>query len=682
MADFRKWLLALAAVAVLLCLGSSTAFAQGAFTCNTNAGSPNIVRAEGVAELVGDLILNCTGGVPTTAGKFIPLSNVQVSLNTNITSRIISGASGASEALILIDEPFPASPNPSSATPSPTVLGHPLATPPTPPTYGQALNQLGCLANNNTNCQIVSVGVGIGALGSYNGGVGGSGVNFFVPGPHYNVFQGVQSNNSTITWQGVPIDAPGTAGTRVIRITNIRANACLLGVSSTFIPTQITELIGVNGGETITINNPSQIVGLAEQGLLAKLQTDTYVQCDSLNPFLVENAPGSPVAIGAASGFPTLSATEGFGYSFKPRNYNQIESGLDSMSMNGTADPDSDVGLQNVPGFTYRTESGFIPGSISFAGDTEDGIKFPASSYTSGTGVNGSGSVGLASQGTEISFAFAGIQTGVSIFVPGAVTLTGNYGPGTPAGYAMLIGGDGTGNPNQLTISGSTAVATYEILYSDPSVTETLAIPAYAAYISNTGQNIPAPGVATVSVNFAPLSTAPTASTSAPIPRFCQPYTPANLFTINSCNCNLLFPFVTNQFGFDTGVAIANTTADTLNGVTPQQGLVTLTYYGTTTGGGAAPPTAVTTSDVPSGAELVFTLSSGGNYGIPATPGFEGYIIARANFQYCHGFAFISDAGAQKLAEGYLAIQLDLPMLESHGRPRRERRPLNLTLVS
>jgi len=650
MADFRKWLLALAAVAVLLCLGSSTAFAQ-AFTCNTNAGSPNIVRAEGVAELVGDLILNCTGGVPTTGGKFIPLSNVQVSLNTNITSRIISSATGASEALILIDEPFPASPNPSSATPSPTVpesFGPPFV----PPTYGQALNQLGCLANNNTNCRVVSVGVGIGKLGSYSGVSN----NTFAPGPHYNVFQGVQSNNSTITWQGVPIDAPGTAGTRVIRITNIRANACLLGVSSTFIPTQITELIGVNGGETITINNPSQIVGLAEQGLLAKLSTDSYVQCDNLNPFLIENQSGSPTSIGSPG--VTFSATEGFAYSFKPRNYNQIEFGI---AIGGPVppanDPDSDVGPQNVPGFTYRTESGFLPGKI---GDN-------LGNYTSGSG--SFGTVGLATQGTEISFAFAGVQTGVSLFVPGAVTLTGNYGLGTTPGYAVLVGGDGTTGLNQLTISGSTAVATYEILYSDPSVLETLAVPAYAAYISNTGQNIPAPGTATASVNFAPLSTSPTASSSAPIPRFCQPYTPSNLYTINSCNCNLLFPFVTNQFGFDTGVAIANTTADTLNGVTPQQGLVTLTYYGTTTGGGAAPPTAVTTSEVTSGSELVFTLSSGGNYGIPATPGFEGYIIARANFQYCHGFAFISDAGAQKLAEGYLAIQLDLPMLNRTGVP-------------
>jgi len=650
MADFRKWLLALAAVAVLLGFGSSTVFAQPAFTCNTNAGSPNIVRGEGVAELVGDLILNCTGGVPTRGGVFIPLSNVQVSLNTNITSRIVSAATGASEALILIDEPFPslASENPTGPTPAP----------------GQTTNQEACFANNNTNCRIISVGVGVGNRGSYNGFN-----NEFTPGPHYNVFQGYQGPNpSTLVWQGVPIDAPGTAGTRVIRITNVRANACLLGVSSTFVPTQIIELIGVNGGETITINNPSQIVALAEQGLITANGTSTYTQCIDVNSFLITGAPGEPVAVG----FPLLqsvSATEGFGYSFKPRNYNQILSGLGGV----TNDSDADIGLQNIPGFTYRTESGFIPGThIGYAGATVGGQQFPAGNYISGGGTTGS--VGLASQGTEIQFAFAGVGAGVNLFVPGAINLTGNYGTDshgnqTPAGFAMLIGGDGTTGPNPLTVSGTTAVATYEILYSDPSVTETLTVPVFVAYISNTAQNLPGPGTTTVAVNFAPLSTSPVMSATAAIPRFCQPYTAANLFNIVSCNCNLLFPFVTNQAGFDTGVAIANTSADTLNNVTPQQGLVTLTYYGNTTGGGAAPPTAVTTSMVPAGAELIFTLSNGGNYGIPATPGFEGYIIARANFQYCHAFAFISDVGAQKLAEGYLAIQLDVPGLERTGVP-------------
>ena len=89
MADFRKWLLAFAVVALLLGMGSS-ANAQtqnAAFACTANAGVPPIVRAEGIAELVGDLILNCTGGTFTPGGLPIPQSNVQIFLNTNVTSR-------------------------------------------------------------------------------------------------------------------------------------------------------------------------------------------------------------------------------------------------------------------------------------------------------------------------------------------------------------------------------------------------------------------------------------------------------------------------------------------------------------------------------------------------------------------------------------------------------------------
>jgi hypothetical protein len=70
---------------------------------------------------------------------------------------------------------------------------------------------------------------------------------------------------------------------------------------------------------------------------------------------------------------------------------------------------------------------------------------------------------------------------------------------------------------------------------------------------------------------------------------------------------------------------------------------------------------------VPAGQELIFTLSNGGNFGVPATPGFQGYIIAVSQFQFCHAFAFISDVGAQRLAEGYVAIQLDVPTLNRTG---------------
>jgi hypothetical protein len=185
-------------------------------------------------------------------------------------------------------------------------------------------------------------------------------------------------------------------------------------------------------------------------------------------------------------------------------------------------------------------------------------------------------------------------------------------------------------------------------------------------YTSNTGSNIPATTTtaSTVGVEFSPQSTVGTAAPS-PIPRFGPSGSPVGIFSISPCSCNLLFPFVTNIAGFDTGIAIANTTADPF-GTSAQTGTVTLNYYGTTSGGGAAPPVAVS-SAITGGQEVIFTLSNGGNYGIPATPGFEGYIIAQADFQFCHGFAFISDVGAQKLAEGYLAISLDIPGLNRTG---------------
>src|SRR5579871_3908414 len=106
MADFRKWLFAFAVVALMLGLQVSASAQTNApaFACTANAGVPPIVRAEGVTELVGDLILNCTGGTFTPAGLNIPQSNVQIFLNTNVTSRTYAG--GLSEAILTIDEPF------------------------------------------------------------------------------------------------------------------------------------------------------------------------------------------------------------------------------------------------------------------------------------------------------------------------------------------------------------------------------------------------------------------------------------------------------------------------------------------------------------------------------------------------------------------------------------------------
>ncbi len=108
MADFRKWLLAFAVLALI----AIPAAAQGnvnPLQCVANGGVPPILRAEGLTEQVGDVVLSCTGGVPQGPGVALPLINVQIFLSTPITSRLTSTTGSQwSSALLIIDEARPA----------------------------------------------------------------------------------------------------------------------------------------------------------------------------------------------------------------------------------------------------------------------------------------------------------------------------------------------------------------------------------------------------------------------------------------------------------------------------------------------------------------------------------------------------------------------------------------------
>jgi len=618
---------------------------------------PNIVRVEGITELLGDLILNCTGGKPTPAGTAIPLQNVVVQLansGVNITSRIVGSTTAgtptydASEALLLIDEPFP--------------TGHATGVGAVPDVINPPTMQAGCLAINNTNCAITvpTVGsyTGIGGSGPYNGQTFLSGSTSTT---YYNVFQGVQITSDSISWSGVPIDAPGTTGTRVIRITNIRAN--MVGQA---IGTQISMNISVNGSQLITITpSTASVVGRVEQGLVPSIATaGTYEQCNSVNTYLLSPAPSNPVT--TDSGI-AVSATEGFPYAFRPQNYVQMTPSGTYTLPGGTLLP------QDVLNYPYSTESAFTP---YLANASASGFTFVDDTNTlSGT------SVGIASQGTQITFSVTGVTSGVSLYAPSYVYLSGAYGTGTVVGVAVLLNSIGgyPSTPPPVLLQGGTPVAatpmavnsaggttasfTYEIIYANPSVQETLSVPISVAYLSNTASNLPgttATGAATqAAVGFYPISTVTTATPTDPIPRFGPSYPPSNLFTIASCTCNLLFPFVSNVPGFNTGVAIANTSDDPF-GTTPQTGTVTLWYYGTNV---PAMSPVTTTAPIAAGQTLTFDLM-GGNSGLGIAPatGFQGYIIAQTNFQYCHGFAFISNPQVT-FAEGYLAISLDLPVV-------------------
>lgn len=100
----------------------------------------------------------------------------------------------------------------------------------------------------------------------------------------------------------------------------------------------------------------------------------------------------------------------------------------------------------------------------------------------------------------------------------------------------------------------------------------------------------------------------------------------------------LLFPYISNRGGFDTGIAIANTGEDPFPNSTGATGKVTLYYYGYNTSGSTPPSMA--SDPIPPGQMLMYTaaVGSGQYHGtLVPVPGFNGYIIAVCNFPFAHG---------------------------------------------
>jgi len=117
----------------------------------------------------------------------------------------------------------------------------------------------------------------------------------------------------------------------------------------------------------------------------------------------------------------------------------------------------------------------------------------------------------------------------------------------------------------------------------------------------------------------------------------------------------LLFPYVTNQAGFDTGISLSNISDDPF-GSAKNDGICTVHYYGSLVGGGVAPK-AQTTLVLHAGEQAIFTLSGGGSHGIYSTPGFQGYIIAECRFKAA-GLGFVSDTDAKRVGSCYVAQRL------------------------
>jgi len=621
MADFRKWLVAFAAVALLLSFGTSAYAQSGVVSCTTSTNTL-FIDSEGQTELTQDFVLQCTNGTPTPGGGTVPSATFTFTVSGGtLTSRLESALTLSSEALLLAADPAPAA-----------QLGCNTAT-------------TICSAANNTN----GTGGGTATPNSdnvYNG-----------LGTHYNMFQGAQSAIG-ITYTGVPFDPPGTS-TTTFRVTNVRvapsaANAAIVGtltignisnpaVSVTF-PSGNTETLAI-AFPSLTVSSKAPALGNNNPlNPASTLNVLSLLQCSSnLTPATTFKSPFQ------SSFFAPISVTEAFAGAWKVRSAAQPTTGgapVSSLTLPTVgAQPN-----QFTPGQAVGlgTESGFVPNNTT--------------GLTTGTG---GPAIGLADTGTQIMVSVAAVPNGVSIFVPNIVPLTNTAGTAI-LGWAVLTTYNGgfttlpaigaSGSTTQLALTSGAGSAVYEILSTTNSQVETMAINVTPVYTSGStaGVTTPSTGTATVTVNYAPAGQSTPAASTGPIPRYTQTGVANPAFTIGACTCNVLYPYVTDQGGFDTGIALANTTVDPFS--TPaQSGTVTFNFYPTVASGATA-SMQTTSSSVAAGDQVTFTLFNGGDHGITPIKGFTGYIIAQANFQFCHGFAFLSDLGAKNLAMGFLGL--------------------------
>jgi hypothetical protein len=636
MVSFRRVILAMAVLALFTGLASAQVFVPGGgapgsgggnLTCSVlNTGNPTQVRSEGYAELLGDIVIQCIGGASVAAGGTVPLANITVALNgTAVTSKGLSN--GFSEALLLIDEPGAG----ASAGPGGTL----------PQTVCTASAGIG---SGPGGCQVVA---------GFNGGYYGAvltGTSTVV-----NVYAGVVSSNQVI-FNGIPVLAPVTSGlARVFRITNIRGNATQFAGGAFQGTTPIQASVSISSG--IQLTNPLQVVGYLFNGLGGSAVRNASNGGSGTSMGSLLQCGTAPLTAGAV-----LRFTEGFASAFKTR---VAATTSYSGALTNTAGPipSSNV-VQNLP-------NQILPGS-------ESGFILP---------VNGNGTAGLADFGTRLKATFNNVPSGINLFVsttninpagninvptPVATNVAPfnalqNLGGGSTATYAALVlsetatagaGGflplvsatnNGTGGvalfgPLPVDANG-TATAVWEMLSSNPNATENVDFQVFYAYTGNPANNIPptTPG-GTVSFSFAPTYSA--YNGSGLVPRFVIPSTSTALVGAALCQTTLLYPWVNAEPGFDTGIAIANTSSDPF-GTRTQSGTCTLNFFGT----GAGTTTTATTPTINTGTVYADQVSN-------LKPGFRGYVIAVCNFQLAHGYALFSDTGIRNWATGYLALIL------------------------
>lgn len=433
-------------------------------------------------------------------------------------------------------------------------------------------------------------------------------------------YPGVVSGNQVTFGGSAGVTFPDTPYT--IRVSNIRVNSSALASG-----TYVTEILNIYNQGVVAYSTSQTTPSVANGGVPINVG---YVQ------------QGFSVPTGTSSNYTlcrpnsdgvsfTVSLGEKFGGAFKTNNPT-----LNTLT--------GDTVLCGA-GATTCTETNGEQGSYPFE--------------VTGNKPGAAPAVGAANSGTRFIFSFSNIPSGVTVYMP--VSVFGAQGPASDnesaAQLEMALTSSATGAfaavPSSTAVAGyaalsssnGTATAVYEVVDTDNTIpAETINISGIFAFAANFATSAVGP----VSVTVTPGPTA-----SANVPNFATSSNPPiNLSSWTPCQTTLLFPFVTNQDSFDTGIVLSNTSTDPFGaaGASPSAGTCSLNFYGS---GAPSPSTSVAApgASQASGTVNAFVLSS-------VAPGFQGYMIAVCNYLYAHGYAFIEYDLTQSsgVAEGYLPL--------------------------
>jgi len=286
--------------------------------------------------------------------------------------------------------------------------------------------------------------------------------------------------------------------------------------------------------------------------------------------------------------------------------------------------------------------------------------------------------------GSRIQLTFNNIPSGVTLTLSLNPTVSATSGKPS-AGFLISTESATAGCPvnssadSSCAVQVSTSANTATIINYSPSLSSTpqVEIDITAIALSSTAA-VTTPGSISVTASMSPFCTTGLDSAGLAIiangyPCFTEAEVgPVTVVNILPTQTTLLMPYAITLPPYDTGLAIANTSADpfgsTGGGATASSGTVKLDFFPTTSTGGAGTPFSLTTSSTVrpgGGLSSDGTLAAGATWTVllsqlltaaGQTGNYTGYVFITTNFLDAHGTATISDFRTYSLTANVLVL--------------------------